>query len=584
MRASSHRFRWGLVPIVLSALWAEPAAAQVILRVDPAAPSGGDGFTWATAYRGLHEALIDAAALSQSQLDTTIWLRAGIYPTDGVGAQSSGRQVAFELVDGVCILGGFNGTETDPSLRDPLLNTTVLSGEIGDPSLTSDNAYTVVRFIAPSGPITRTAELDGVTIERGNANAPSGDQSTGGALLTRFAKVTIRNCVLRNNFARQGGAVYSRNGELSIESSQFISNTASADAGAVYSQSDLIIVDSVFNSNSASFGGAVLACCRPIEIRRSSFQGNFASWGGAIYTPSGTPILTRLDGFGNSASRGGFLYSGVALSAANLRLGSNVANNGGGIYTTAAVSLSNAIFTRNNAFENGGAIHVASGNMSLAHISALDNGALIFGGFAYAGFGSITVDNSIITENSDSTGTSDASQLYSSGLAQLLVRASIMSGLTGSVSVIDVVDVAPQYANPAGPDGILGTIDDDFSLSPMSPAIDAADPLLLPPDSADIDGDGDVLSPLPWDIQTLTRTFGLAPDRGAYEFVPDATLCPGDINNDFVVDLADFNILAINFGMGPEASRNQGDLNGDGFVDLSDFNILAVTFGSVCTP
>lgn len=58
--------------------------------------------------------------------------------------------------------------------------------------------------------------------------------------------------------------------------------------------------------------------------------------------------------------------------------------------------------------------------------------------------------------------------------------------------------------------------------------------------------------------------------------------CPGDINGDGKTDLADFNILAVNFGLGPDASRSQGDLNGDGFVNLADFNILAVDFG--CQP
>lgn len=55
--------------------------------------------------------------------------------------------------------------------------------------------------------------------------------------------------------------------------------------------------------------------------------------------------------------------------------------------------------------------------------------------------------------------------------------------------------------------------------------------------------------------------------------------CAGDINGDFKTDLADFNILAINFGISGNATREQGDLNGDGAVNLADFNILATDFG-----
>lgn len=68
-----------------------------------------------------------------------------------------------------------------------------------------------------------------------------------------------------------------------------------------------------------------------------------------------------------------------------------------------------------------------------------------------------------------------------------------------------------------------------------------------------------------------------------FSIVP-APSCPGDINGDFVVDLDDFAILAVNFGIPSGAIPSQGDLNGDGSVDLDDFAILAVSFGADCTP
>jgi hypothetical protein len=56
-----------------------------------------------------------------------------------------------------------------------------------------------------------------------------------------------------------------------------------------------------------------------------------------------------------------------------------------------------------------------------------------------------------------------------------------------------------------------------------------------------------------------------------------------DANRDRRVNLADFNILAANFG---QSNRNfaQGDFNYDGRVNLGDFNILAARFGSVLGP
>ena len=52
----------------------------------------------------------------------------------------------------------------------------------------------------------------------------------------------------------------------------------------------------------------------------------------------------------------------------------------------------------------------------------------------------------------------------------------------------------------------------------------------------------------------------------------------GDANIDQIVNLADFNALASNFGLGGRV-WTQGDFNGDDQVNLTDFNILASNFG-----
>ena len=57
----------------------------------------------------------------------------------------------------------------------------------------------------------------------------------------------------------------------------------------------------------------------------------------------------------------------------------------------------------------------------------------------------------------------------------------------------------------------------------------------------------------------------------------------GDFNHDGAVNLADFNILASNFGQSNRTFA-QGDANYDGVVNLSDFNILAAKFGSSLAP
>ena len=52
-----------------------------------------------------------------------------------------------------------------------------------------------------------------------------------------------------------------------------------------------------------------------------------------------------------------------------------------------------------------------------------------------------------------------------------------------------------------------------------------------------------------------------------------------DANHDGGVNLADFNVLAANFGQSPR-DASQGDFNYDTIVNLADFNLLAARFGT----
>jgi hypothetical protein len=66
----------------------------------------------------------------------------------------------------------------------------------------------------------------------------------------------------------------------------------------------------------------------------------------------------------------------------------------------------------------------------------------------------------------------------------------------------------------------------------------------------------------------------------------DATLLPGDINNDNRVNILDLGLLADAFNTGPDTARwNQNaDLNCDGKVNISDLGLLADNFGKSGDP
>lgn len=62
---------------------------------------------------------------------------------------------------------------------------------------------------------------------------------------------------------------------------------------------------------------------------------------------------------------------------------------------------------------------------------------------------------------------------------------------------------------------------------------------------------------------------------------PVGPVCPGDVNGDLLVDLADLNIVLFNFGSAVPTDTN-GDVTGDGLVDLADLNLVLFNFGAVC--
>ena len=96
------------------------------------------------------------------------------------------------------------------------------------------------------------------------------------------------------------------------------------------------------------------------------------------------------------------------------------------------------------------------------------------------------------------------------------------------------LNVDPSFQNPAGPDHVAGTIDDDLHLHAGSPCIDAGDNVAVPPDIDDLDADGDRQERIPFDLDGHTRfvddpataNTGVADvplypaivDLGAYEF------------------------------------------------------------------
>src|SRR5690606_30627167 len=134
----------------------------------------------------------------------------------------SDRTATFALTSGVALYGGFDGTETMREERDWTVHESILSGDVGVPGDSTDNAYHVV---TASG-VDRTAVLDGLTVERGWAGGAAAPHDRGGGLLLLAGSPTIRHARIRLNFAvgggeEIGGGMYVEDGSPLVEDTAF---------------------------------------------------------------------------------------------------------------------------------------------------------------------------------------------------------------------------------------------------------------------------------------------------------------------------------------------------------------------------
>ena len=188
----------------------------------------------------------------------------------------------------------------------------------------------------------------------------------------------------------------------------------------------------------------------------------------------------------------------------------------------------------------------------MGNCTIVDNSCLFqtSGGGIHSVNGPLLVSNSILWANKSGSGISESAQarIVSGGAS---FDFSNFEAWTGQLAGTGMISVPPVFSDPAGPDGVVGTGDDDFRLEHGSPCIDAGSNAFILPDLTDMDGDLDVNEPLPLDCCLQSRLIDdpemvdqgegqPVVDMGAAEFVP---LCRGDATLDGVVDFSDLNIV-----------------------------------------
>jgi len=207
--------------------------------------ASGDGSSWSSALGSLQEAF--ELAVNRDE----IWVAAGTYKP-----AEADRLKSFDLKGGLMVYGGFAGTEAAIEERNWMLNPTVISGEIGDESIYTDNSTRLLNCDVESNEL---IVIDGFIMEAAYANMSDNSYDCGAALYLNKGNVRVENCKFRDNKARYtGGAINNYNAQLEIVNSLFISNSANS-GGAIYNSSGMIklINSTVFGNTTNYFAGGI---------------------------------------------------------------------------------------------------------------------------------------------------------------------------------------------------------------------------------------------------------------------------------------------------------------------------------------
>ncbi len=323
---------------------------------------------------------------------------------------------------------------------------------------------------------------------------------------------------------------------------------------------------------------------------------DYLSGGGGVYCLNSNAKFTHCTiGDNHTLARfddGGGVYCSFSNPTfTNCRISGNSAPDdhcvGGGVYCRYSTPLfTNCLITQNTSggsgyYYGGGGVYCESSDIILTNCAISGNVAFAGrGGGIYCDDSSPTIVNCVLWSNVPS-----AVYVYSGSPYAVFSNIEAAAGEPWFGS--GCIDTDPLFADADGPDNDPDTWqDNDFRLSGGSPCIDAADNTAVPPDSLDLDGDGDTTEPIPFDLTGGPRFVddpdtpdtgnpgppGPLVDMGAYEFAGQ------DCNENGIpdaVDLADC-----------DGSPWCSDCNANGVLDVCDIAVgtSGVTLSTVSDP
>jgi hypothetical protein len=371
-------------------------------------------------------------------------------------------------------------------------------------TITLSNGY--LNFTSAQN-VTITGPSVGVTIDGNLSTGVIQDSASGG-------QVILSNMTLTQGNDFYGGAInHTGNDTLKLENVTITGNYGYNSGGGIYNSGTLVIDKSTIENNFSEdgleltgegAGGGIDNDGGNVTITKSTISGNYAtnvnaSGGAGIANLAGVVNITASTIAGNSCY---YNTSGGVVENAP----------GGGILNESIITLTNST-VEGNAGSEGGGIY-STGSVTLYDDTIASNTADVGGGLYDTGSAQTSVQNSVISGNTDFNGAASPNA-YNNVIDPITSNGFNFVGETDGSSGWITSDITGTVANPKNAQ--LGTLQNNsgptYTMLPMtgSPLIAAGSTTLVP---------NGVTS----DQRGLARIYNGSVDIGSVEVQPIATL------------------------------------------------------------
>jgi parallel beta-helix repeat protein len=354
------------------------------------------------------------------------------------------------------------------------------------------------------------------TITGGDANSvpPNG---YGGGMFNNNSSPTVTNCIFSKNAGDSGGGMCNYNlSSPNVTNCTFSDNYAYTFGGGMCNEnSSPMVTNCTFSGNRGDNGGGLYNYDSDPNVTDCNFSSNSALSGGGMFNNNSSPTVTNCSfGYNVADYDGGGMcgswYSSPTVT--NCTFSDNVAGgSGGGMYGSwySSPTVTNCTFSDNTAAGDGGGMYgYWYSSPTVTNCTFSDNTADGDGGGMYnLDSSNATVANCILWGDTPD-------EIYNNSSSPVVTYCDVQGGTGQSWFGIGCIDADPCFVEqgywadindpnivvePNDPNAVW--MDGNYRLGVGSPCIDAGDNNSVAADTADLDGDGNTVEPIPFDLK-----------------------------------------------------------------------------------